>query len=82
MGRFITKDEAMELCSQDLEELSYHADEIRKEMCGNRFDMCAIVNARCGHCSENCRFCAQSSSSSAQIKDHPLLSAEEIAEDA
>ena len=81
-GRLITKNEAMELYSQDLEELSYHADEIRKKMCGNRFDMCAIVNARCGHCSENCRFCAQSSSSSAMIKDHPLLSAEEIAEDA
>lgn len=45
----------------NLDELCNEADNIRKELCGNYVDLCAIINARSGKCSENCSFCAQSS---------------------
>jgi biotin synthase len=44
----------------DLTELRRGADEIRKHFCGNEMDLCTIINGRSGHCSENCKYCAQS----------------------
>ena len=60
-GGKITKEEAKKLYSCDLEELTNASAEIRNKFCGNVFDFCAIVNAKSGMCSENCKFCAQSS---------------------
>jgi biotin synthase len=45
----------------DLEELCSAADRIREHFCGNEADLCTIMNARSGRCSEDCKFCAQSS---------------------
>ena len=45
---------------------------------GNAVEFCAIVNARSGHCSENCAFCAQSAHHHGQAEVYPLLSAEEM----
>lgn len=45
----------------DLDSLCKGADKIRKELCGDSVDLCTIINGRAGRCSENCRFCAQSS---------------------
>ena len=36
------------------------ADQIREAFCGKYFDLCTIINAKSGKCSENCRYCAQS----------------------
>ena len=43
----------------DLQELQAGADMIRRELCGNRVDLCCIINGRGGRCSEDCKFCAQ-----------------------
>ncbi len=59
-GACITRDEALLLVKEPLEELAGAADEIRKKMCGNRFDLCTIINGKCGRCSEDCKYCAQS----------------------
>lgn len=59
-GACITRDEALLLVKDPLEELAGAADEIRKKMCGNRFDLCTIINGKCGRCSEDCKYCAQS----------------------
>ncbi|MBU2468389.1 MAG: biotin synthase BioB [Proteobacteria bacterium] len=45
---------------------------------GDVVEFCAIVNARSGHCSENCAFCAQSAHHQGQAEVYPLLSAEEM----
>ena len=37
------------------------AQQLRETFCGDRVGLCMIVNAKSGHCSEDCRFCAQSS---------------------
>jgi biotin synthase len=36
------------------------ADGIRRACCGNKVDLCSIINVKSGNCSENCRFCSQS----------------------
>ena len=60
-GRRLRKDENLSfLITADLKELCEGADRIRRELCGNRVDLCSIINGRGGRCSENCRFCAQS----------------------
>ena len=55
------------------------AEEIRREKCGNGFDLCTIVNAKCGRCSEDCKYCAQSVHyRTACEESYPLLSAAEL----
>ena len=56
----ITKEEALYLWEQPLEELCACADRIRRQFCSNAFDLCTIINGKSGRCSENCKFCAQS----------------------
>lgn len=77
-GKRITKQEAIELYEQPLQELCQKANEIRKQFCSNRFDICTIINGKSGRCSENCRFCAQSAYSHTNAAEYPLLPAEEI----
>ena len=77
-GKKITKEEAHLLYKEPLEILCEKANQIRIHFCKNQFDLCAIINAKSGHCSENCKFCAQSIYHRTQIKTYPLLSGEQI----
>lgn len=36
------------------------ADRVRQACCGNKVDLCSIINVKSGNCSENCGFCSQS----------------------
>lgn len=74
----LTKEEAMELIKTPLEELCNAADEIRKYFCGNAFDICTIINGKSGRCSEDCKYCAQSSCYHAAIETYPLKDTKEI----
>ncbi|WP_300625761.1 biotin synthase BioB [uncultured Megasphaera sp.] len=77
-GRQITKEEALFLYEQPLLKLCGSADKIRRHFCANQFDICTIINAKNGNCSENCRFCAQSAHHRTGVVAYPLLSKEEI----
>ncbi len=81
-GKMLSAREALWLYQQPLEELCGMADEIRRHFCGNRFDMCTIINGKSGRCSENCRFCAQSAHNHTGAAEYPLLGTEEILEQA
>lgn len=48
----------------------------------NTVSACAIINAKCGSCPENCAFCAQSNRSKAKIDAYPLVSVETMVEQA
>jgi biotin synthase len=58
------------------------ANEIRRHFKGNKVKLCSIVNAKSGKCSENCSFCAQSSHHKAKIDVYPMISHEEMYENA
>ena len=60
-GEPVTREQALSLYEEEPAALSAAADTLRREFCGSRFDMCTIVNGKSGQCSENCKFCAQSS---------------------
>lgn len=77
-GKIISKEEAMALVDAPLDLLCECADEIREKLCKNSFDLCSIVNGKSGKCSENCKFCAQSSFYDTDATYYPLLSKEDI----
>lgn len=77
-GAAITKEQALFLYEQPLEELCACADRIRRHFCGDGFDICTIINAKSGRCSENCRFCAQSAHHCTDAACYPLRPKEEI----
>lgn len=77
-GKEISKDEALSLVDVDLEKLCRAANDIRKKFCGNEFEICTIVNAKSGRCSENCKFCAQSAHYKVDVEKYPLMKSDEI----
>ena len=66
----------------NLQKLTEGADLIRKKYSGNRVDLCSIINGRSGHCSENCKFCAQSSFNHTSCEVYPFLDEEKIIREA
>jgi len=56
------------------------AEEAGRRQNGVRVDLCAITNARCGNCAEDCAFCAQSIRNDSLTPVYPLKSPEAIVE--
>ncbi len=77
-GYQINKEEALWLSGQPLEELCPAADEIRQKFCGNQFDLCTIINGKSGKCTEDCKYCAQSSYYQTDVESYPLLGTDEL----
>ena len=81
-GRRLTKSDHLNpLLEADIEVLSQGADRIRTALCGNRADLCSIVNGRGGRCSENCKFCAQSAHYATDCNTYNFLPLHQIMED-
>lgn len=68
----------LEAVSEDLFE---GANMIRHELCGNKINLCSIINGRSGRCSENCKFCAQSSYHKTGVYEYEFLGSEIILKD-
>lgn len=78
-GGQVTREEALALVEVPLEPLAQAADQLREHFCGDRFDLCTIVNGKCGKCSEDCKYCAQSAHYHTSLEEsYPLLSTEEL----
>lgn len=77
-GELIDKAEALSLVDAPLESLCKAANEIREHFCKNDFDICTIVNAKSGRCSEDCKYCAQSARYCTGAEEYPLMSTDEI----
>jgi len=64
------------LAPSDLAELGRlmaAAAELRQAHCGEAVELCAIINAKSGRCSEDCAFCAQSARHQTQADYYALL---------
>ena len=59
-------------------ELINMADQIREECVGSKIELCSIINAKSGLCSEDCKFCAQSARHASGINTYPLKTKEEM----
>lgn len=81
-GESCTREDALRLYDEPLEDLCGAANEIRKQVCSNQFDICTIINGKSGRCSENCKFCSQSSHHHADVAQYPLLPAGKMIADA
>ncbi|HUI45768.1 MAG TPA: biotin synthase BioB [Nitrospirota bacterium] len=64
---------------QDLWDLFAAAGRIREHFRGSSVDICSIVNAKSGACSEDCAYCAQSARYATAAPVYPLISKEDIA---
>ncbi len=70
----LTKEDLLKLYNTNLDELLKLSSQYIK----NDIEFCSLVNARNGKCSQNCRYCAQSSHYRTEIETYPLISAEEV----
>lgn len=84
-GYELTFEEAKSLIEIDhindlktMEALIDSANEIRKAFSGNHLDLCTIMNVKNGNCSEDCKYCAQSSHYKTNITPYGFLDEEEI----
>ncbi|MDX9714570.1 MAG: biotin synthase BioB [Dissulfurispiraceae bacterium] len=80
-GGLITAAEAMliaESGSEYSEPILAAADAARIRYAGSCVDLCAIINAKSGKCSEDCTYCSQSSLSSASITRYPLINIDDL----
>lgn len=58
------------------------AGQLREHFRGGRVGLCRIINAKSGHCSEDCKFCAQSVHYRTNAPVFPLKTTEQIVEEA
>jgi len=75
-GRGLSRDEALELLALGRDRpdaLIEAAERIRRAHRGNVVQLCGIVAAKAGHCSEDCRWCSQAARHATGIAAHGLL---------
>ncbi|MGI6737270.1 MAG: biotin synthase BioB [Anaerovoracaceae bacterium] len=78
-GRRLTRgDDLSGFLTCDLDALCRGADRIRAALCGDKVDLCTIINGKSGRCSEDCRFCAQSAHYHTECEEYRFLPAGEI----
>ena len=79
----ISYEEAVELTKYPDKDALYNAANlIREKFCGKEFDTCSIMNARSGLCSEDCKWCAQSSRHKTNIDIFPMIDASDALDQA
>jgi len=70
----MNKQELLNLYNMELDELL----KISSQYVKNEIEFCSLINARNGKCSQNCKYCAQSSHYRTNIESYPLVSVEEV----
>ena len=74
----MNREELIKIYDMNLDDLVAKASKITKQNFNNEVEVCSIISARTGRCSEDCKYCSQSSHNHADIVCHPLLSIDEV----
>ena len=74
MNNITDKQELLRLYNLDLDELL----SISSEYLTDNIEFCSLINARNGKCSQNCKYCAQSSHYCTNIESYPLVKIDEV----
>ncbi len=61
-------------------DLYRQANQLRQGYFANKVELCSIINAKSGNCSQDCRFCAQSARYNANVAKYPLVSVGKMVE--
>lgn len=69
-----TKEELLRLYNLPLKELLAESSKYMS----NNIEFCSLINARNGKCSQNCKYCAQSSHYCTNIESYPLVDIQEV----
>lgn len=69
-----------ELPNKLTEDLAQIANKVRRNFSQNKVDLCSIINARSGKCTEDCKFCVQSAHYKTSPPIYPMKTVEEIVE--
>ena len=78
-GKVLTFSEAKKLLgtdNADVVDLMAAANQVRRHYLGDKVDLCTLLSAKSGRCSEDCKFCAQSAHYHGECETHPLLEVE------
>ncbi|MCM1264919.1 MAG: biotin synthase BioB [Candidatus Gastranaerophilales bacterium] len=70
----LDKEELLDLYNTDLNTLL----ELSSQYMSKNIEFCSLVNARNGKCSQNCKYCAQSSHYRTNIETYPLIEPEKV----
>jgi biotin synthase len=70
----MNKEKLLELYYLNLDELL----EMSSKYVKNNVEFCSLINARNGKCSQNCKYCAQSSHYCTNIETYPLVDIEDV----
>jgi biotin synthase len=73
-----TKNDTATFLNTPLDKLVAIANEVRKNCIGTKLELCSILNARSGLCSEDCKFCAQSARYHTDVSTYPLKEKKQI----
>ena len=66
--------------TEDLKSLIKAADRIRDKFNGKVVDICSIMNAKSGKCTEDCKYCAQSAHYKTNVQEYGLVDTREAVE--
>lgn len=69
-----TKEELLHLYNSPLDELLAESSKYMSD----KVEFCSLINARNGKCSQNCKYCAQSSHYRTDIESYPLVEIDEV----
>jgi biotin synthase len=72
------KEELLDLYNLPIDELIKISSKITEQNFTNKMEFCSIISAITGKCSENCKYCAQSSHYRTNIENNSLLDADVI----
>jgi biotin synthase len=84
-GRAVDREAAVELSraqGPEVWDVIALANRVRERHRGPDVDICSIVNAKSGACSEDCKYCAQSAHHATSAQVYPLIDPEQMTQSA